>query len=240
MAGGAQAAALVQISLWDKGADVQMPMGLAYATPGLDVAKATMGIKTSPGAVKAGEVTFKVTNDSKDTVHEMIVMYLADPGKPLPYLEAENRVDEDKSGDKGVDGNVTQRSFELQEHAKNFAAGTTPRAFAAGSLPSSITSSASSPVAMRMTRTALPITSAGRFWPSGPVGNVVALHGTLKIIQFGQSAVAGIDVEFDIPRFEFARLVYGLPAGQVIDHQDVRLLTEFYGIAHCPCSYAFR
>jgi uncharacterized cupredoxin-like copper-binding protein len=104
MAGGsvaAQAATLVQISLWDKGAEVQMPMGLAYAAPGLDISKAAMGIKASPGAVKAGEVTFNVTNDSKDTVHEMIVMYLANPGKPLPYLEAENRVDEDKAGDKG-------------------------------------------------------------------------------------------------------------------------------------------
>ena len=72
------------------------------------------------------------------------------------------------------------------------------------------------------------------FRPSGPLGNVVALHGTLKIIQFGRCSVAGIDAEFDIPRFEFARLVYGLPAGQVIDHQDVRLLTEFYGITHAP------
>lgn len=100
-AGAVQAAALVQISLWDKGASMEMPMGLAYAVPGLDLAKATMGITASPGAVKAGEVTFNVKNDSKDTVHEMIVMYLADPGKPLPYLEAENRVDEDKAGDKG-------------------------------------------------------------------------------------------------------------------------------------------
>ena len=30
--------------------------------------------------------------------------------------------------------------------------------------------SASCPVAMRMTCTALPITSAGRFWPWGPLG----------------------------------------------------------------------
>lgn len=104
MAGSAdavQAASLVQISLWDKGASMEMPMGLAYATPGLDLSKATMGIKASPATVKAGEVTFNVKNDSKDTIHEMIVMYLADPGKPLPYVEAENRVDEDKAGDKG-------------------------------------------------------------------------------------------------------------------------------------------
>ena len=100
-AGTVQAAALVQVSLWDKGANVQMPIGLAYAVPGLDVTKATMGIKALPGTVKAGKVTFTVTNDSKDTIHEMIVMYLADPGKPLPYIVAESRVDEDKAGDKG-------------------------------------------------------------------------------------------------------------------------------------------
>ncbi|TPI24303.1 hypothetical protein FJ970_12310 [Mesorhizobium sp. B2-1-8] len=100
-AGAVQAAALVQVSLWDKGASMEMPMGLAYAMPGLDPARATMGIKALPGAVKAGEVTFNVKNDSKDTVHEMIVMYLADPSKPLPYVEAENSVDEDRAGDKG-------------------------------------------------------------------------------------------------------------------------------------------
>lgn len=97
-AGVVQATSLVQVSLWDKGASTEMPMGLAYAAPGLDLAKATMGIKALPGAVKAGEVTFNVKNDFKDTVHEMIVMYLADPCKPLPYLEAENRLDEDKAG----------------------------------------------------------------------------------------------------------------------------------------------
>ena len=100
-AGAVHAAAIVQVSLWDKGASTEMPMGLAYGAPGLDLAKATMGIKALPGAVKAGEVTFNVKNDSKDTVHEMIVMFLAEPGKPLPYLEAENRVDEDKARDKG-------------------------------------------------------------------------------------------------------------------------------------------
>ena len=50
---------------------------------------------------KAGVVTFKVTNNSKDTIHEMIVMQLDKAGDPLPYIAAENRVDEDKSGDKG-------------------------------------------------------------------------------------------------------------------------------------------
>src|SRR4029450_5195775 len=66
--------------------------------------------------------------------------------------------------------------------------------------------------------------SRGRFWPLGRVSNVVAvvvLHSTLKIIQFGQSTVAGVDAEFDVSRFEFACLVYGLLAGQVIDRKDV-------------------
>ncbi|UVK47545.1 hypothetical protein BPNPMPFG_003332 [Mesorhizobium sp. AR07] len=100
-AGAAQAASTVKVSLWDKGASAEMPTGLAYATPGLDITKATMGIKASPGSVKAGAVTFKVKNDSKDTIHEMIVMFMADPTKPLPYISNENRVDEDKAGDKG-------------------------------------------------------------------------------------------------------------------------------------------
>jgi uncharacterized cupredoxin-like copper-binding protein len=97
----AGASTVVNVSLWDKGADAQMAMGLAYATPGADMSKATMGIKAAPATAKAGVVTFKVKNDSKDTIHEMIVMFLADPTKPLPYIDADQRVDEDKAGDKG-------------------------------------------------------------------------------------------------------------------------------------------
>lgn len=97
----ASAATVVDVSLWDKGAATSMGMGMAYATPGLDMSKATMGIKASPAVAKAGVVTFHVTNSSTDTIHEMIVMYLADPTKPLPYVAADSRVDEDKAGDKG-------------------------------------------------------------------------------------------------------------------------------------------
>lgn len=101
MAGGADAASTVQVSLWDKGADTPMTTGFAYGTPNLDMSKATMGITATPAAVKAGKITFKVKNSSKDTIHEMIVMYRADSKDPLPYIAAENRVDEDKAGDKG-------------------------------------------------------------------------------------------------------------------------------------------
>lgn len=101
MAGEAQSASTVQVSLWDKGADAPMVNGFSYGTPNLDKSKASMGIEAKPDTVKSGKVTFKVKNNSKDTVHEMIVMYMVDPKNPLPYIAGENRVDEDKAGDKG-------------------------------------------------------------------------------------------------------------------------------------------
>ena len=101
LASAASAGTLVNVELWDKGADTAMPTDLGYGAPGLDLSKATMGIKLSRPSAPAGEVTFDVTNVSKDTIHEMIVMFLADPAKPLPYIESENRVDEDRAGDKG-------------------------------------------------------------------------------------------------------------------------------------------
>lgn len=95
------AATVVNVTLWDKGSATPMGMGMAYATPGLDMSKATMGIKAAPTTALAGVVTFHVTNSSTDTIHEMIVMYLADPTQPLPYVTADQKVDEDKAGDKG-------------------------------------------------------------------------------------------------------------------------------------------
>jgi uncharacterized cupredoxin-like copper-binding protein len=100
-AAAANAATVIDVSLWDKGAATPMGTGMIYGAPGLDMSKATMGIKLSRAMAPAGIVTFHVTNASADTIHEMIVMYLADPSKPLPYLTAEQRVDEDKAGDKG-------------------------------------------------------------------------------------------------------------------------------------------
>jgi uncharacterized cupredoxin-like copper-binding protein len=95
------AATLVTVDLWDKGANVDMPKGLVYAAPGLDLSKATMGMRLSRPSAPAGEVTFNVVNSSKDMIHEMIVMYRRDPTALLPFIDNENRVDEDKAGDKG-------------------------------------------------------------------------------------------------------------------------------------------
>jgi uncharacterized cupredoxin-like copper-binding protein len=100
-AGSSQAAgSVVNVALWDKGADVPMPTNLGLGMGG-DMSKATMGISTTPDSVRPGIVTFEVLNGSKDTIHEMIVAKLADAKQPLPYICNENRVDEDKEGDLG-------------------------------------------------------------------------------------------------------------------------------------------
>lgn len=100
-AGTASAATVVHIDLWDKGAGTPMASDLAYPAAPADISRATMGMTLSKASAPAGVVTFQVKNTSKDTVHEMIVMYMADPSKALPYIAAETRVDEDKAGDKG-------------------------------------------------------------------------------------------------------------------------------------------
>jgi uncharacterized cupredoxin-like copper-binding protein len=98
----ASAATIVNVELWDSGAAATMMTGLAYTGAGaVDTSKATMGIKVSQASAPQGVVTFKVTNSSKDTVHEMIVVYLKDPATPPPYSAGDQRIDEDKAGYKG-------------------------------------------------------------------------------------------------------------------------------------------
>jgi uncharacterized cupredoxin-like copper-binding protein len=91
---------VVNVALWDKGADAPMPTDLGLGMGG-DMSKATMGISATPDSVKPGMVTFEVLNTSKDQIHEMIVAPLASTKKTLPYIANENRVDEDKEGDLG-------------------------------------------------------------------------------------------------------------------------------------------
>ena len=90
----------IEVSLWDKGADMAMAKDLGYGMGG-DMSKATMGIAVSAETAKAGEVAFQVTNASKDTIHEMIVARLKDAEKMLPYKKDEERVNEDEAGDLG-------------------------------------------------------------------------------------------------------------------------------------------
>ena len=96
-----QAATTVKVDLWDKMGNADMPTNFKYGMPGVDNSKAPMGIKVSRASVPQGKVTFDVTNSSKDTIHEMIVIQLAEPGKPLPYIDNQERVDEENVPDKG-------------------------------------------------------------------------------------------------------------------------------------------
>ena len=95
------AAGVVNVTLWDKGAAMAMRTDMSYTMPGMDMSMATMGIKAEPATTKTGVISFHVTNSSTDTIHEMIVIALEDPSKPLPYIASESRVDEDHVGDKG-------------------------------------------------------------------------------------------------------------------------------------------
>jgi len=104
---------VIKVSFWDNGADKEMVTTMAMGSDG-DQRLANMGIKLSQDTVKAGEVTFEATNDSKDTVHEMLVIPLKDGALP-PVKTAENEIDEDTAGalgeieetDPGKAGSVT-------------------------------------------------------------------------------------------------------------------------------------
>ena len=61
----------------------------------------SMMIKTDQASVKAGPVRFVVSNDSKDLIHEMIVVSVAEPNTPLPYDRKDDRVIESKIKDLG-------------------------------------------------------------------------------------------------------------------------------------------
>lgn len=97
----ASAATMVNVQLWDKGAGLVMQTGMAYQSPGVDLSKATMGVRVSRSSAPAGAITFQVTNSSKETVHEMIVMHLRGAADPLPYDGSAAKVDENKADDRG-------------------------------------------------------------------------------------------------------------------------------------------
>ncbi|WP_292212798.1 plastocyanin/azurin family copper-binding protein [Mesorhizobium sp.] len=91
----------VNVKLWDKDGAVNPDAKMGMGMPA-NMSMATMAIKLDKTVVPAGEVTFKVSNTSKDTVHEMIVVPAADAKKTaLPYVKNENRVNEDAAGHLG-------------------------------------------------------------------------------------------------------------------------------------------
>ncbi|HWA50681.1 MAG TPA: hypothetical protein VG742_20600 [Dongiaceae bacterium] len=96
---------IVTVTMWDKGANAEMAMdrgiGMAHDAMMTGMMDGMMGMKLSADTVPAGEVTFKVTNTSKDQVHEMLVVPWPADGKGLPYNQADARFDEDAAGSLG-------------------------------------------------------------------------------------------------------------------------------------------
>ena len=90
----------VKVTLWDKGASAPMAMDEGVGMMNAKKADTNMGIKLSKKTIKAGEVTFNVTNSSKETVHEMLVIPAPTDGK-VPYDDKEAKFDEDKAGSLG-------------------------------------------------------------------------------------------------------------------------------------------
>ncbi len=110
----------ITASLWDTGPDsmammgTMPPMGMAMS-PDADMSMATMGITLSAASAPAGTITFTATNDSKETIHEMVLAPISDPSTPMPYDDATMKVDEDAAGhlgevaelDPGASGSLT-------------------------------------------------------------------------------------------------------------------------------------
>ena len=113
---------VIKVFLWDMGAgsmdNIDKVNGMGMAMSGRpDRVHATMGVTTDLPSIKAGDVTFEVTNTSRDMIHEMIVMPMASTEKEVPYNKEEMRIDEDAAGaigevselDPGASGKLTLR-----------------------------------------------------------------------------------------------------------------------------------
>ena len=98
------AGTVVKVSLWDTGPNSMDMLGKgvwAMGVPQTNKSKPTMGINAVPNEIPAGEVTFDVTNNSKDVVHEMVLAPVKDTEKPLPYDKTIEKVNEDAAGHLG-------------------------------------------------------------------------------------------------------------------------------------------
>jgi uncharacterized cupredoxin-like copper-binding protein len=94
----AYADSVVKVTLKDTGAttDLSKSMGLGMGMKG-DMKQAIMSIDINPKSVLHGKVKFNVTNASSKVIHEMILAPVADVNKTLPYIDKENKVDEEAS-----------------------------------------------------------------------------------------------------------------------------------------------
>ncbi len=104
---GLAASSTVRVGLWDRGATSmnmlgQGPMmGMGMGQGAHHGPMGPMGVKLSTSTVPAGRVTFRVLNQSKALIHEMVISPVKDTNAPLPYDQAGNKVDEDAAGHLG-------------------------------------------------------------------------------------------------------------------------------------------
>lgn len=98
----AMADTTINVKLWDKGGmmDMSKNMAMGMGMHG-NMKMAIMGIDVDQASVAAGKVTFNVANASADIQHEMLISPITGPDVTLPFVAAENRVDEEASGDLG-------------------------------------------------------------------------------------------------------------------------------------------
>lgn len=98
----AVAGATVTVKLWDNGETLDMSKNMGM-TPGtkMDMSKSPMGIKIQPAVVPQGKVVFKVINTSKTVIHEMLLAPISGPNAALPFIDTENRADEENTHDLG-------------------------------------------------------------------------------------------------------------------------------------------
>ena len=102
MTGAAHAASTVLVSLQDNGQSLDLSKNLGMTMDKHpDMKMAPMSVKINVTKVSPGKVTFMVVNASKETVHEIIVSPIKDENVVLPYIDNENRVDEEKAGHLG-------------------------------------------------------------------------------------------------------------------------------------------
>jgi uncharacterized cupredoxin-like copper-binding protein len=102
-AGSAYADSTVNVKLMDMdGAKLDMSKNLEMGI-GMkgDASKATLHVMIDQPEVPAGKITFKVANGAKELQHEMLVVPMKDDKTPMPFVDAENRADEDKAGSLG-------------------------------------------------------------------------------------------------------------------------------------------
>lgn len=94
----ANADSVVSVKLTDNGVtmDLSKSMGLGMGMKA-DMTKVSMGISINTKSVLHGKVKFNVTNSSSKVIHEMILSPVSDIAKPLTYIDAENRVNEEAS-----------------------------------------------------------------------------------------------------------------------------------------------